>query len=214
MERRNFLRLMGGGSALAVLAACADSEGIDQVVSDDGLLDARRIYFTRDGVTQWSILAMDMRTGNWIVNFGGETVTFGREFMTNLTSPAIWAQLIAGSYGVRIADASTCTNGVCGGTLIYNNGEAVALSESGSSAGVNSNTTVTVGTRSFDPSLLEDKNFAVDVIHDEFRDKFTSTPAFVPAGESAAMNGFGRQLSRADAEHIYDMVRAVRESLI
>lgn len=128
------------------LSGCADvpTTQVTQQNSPDQNLTA---YFvnvvTSQGVNAFGLLVWDNRLGAYVLQMAGQELTLGRELVTNLLSPGVLASLISGQAAIQIARDGTC-DGLCGGTVIYNDGTAVAGAVSNSESEANSNSGASV----------------------------------------------------------------------
>ena len=130
-------------AAALFLAACQPTIQTAQQSSPDGTLMAYNVVAEdgQGGVTQ-ALLIKD-GSGAWVMQIGVDRVSLGRELITALLSPGVLASVVSGRAAIQIARDGTC-DGQCGGTIIYNDGTAVAGSVSNSGAVANSNAEASV----------------------------------------------------------------------
>jgi hypothetical protein len=117
LSRRSLLGV-GAMFAAATLAGCV-SNSAEMVSSSDGRFTLHDIRLQKGGLIHWAVLGVDNATGQVIVNFGGETLTLGRQLVENLMSPGVLAAVISGYAGIRIADKGNCGGKGCGGDIFY-----------------------------------------------------------------------------------------------
>jgi hypothetical protein len=131
LSRRGLLS-MGVMLAAAGLAGCVSTSAQMQS-SQDGRFTLHDIRLQKGGVIHWAVLGVDNAAGGQvIVNFGGETLTLGRQLVENLMSPGVLAAVISGAAGIRIAEKGSCGGKGCGGNIFYV--QAVSGSVSGAEA--------------------------------------------------------------------------------
>lgn len=135
VNRRHVLALLG---AAPVLAACQSTLETTTSLSPDERLQIYKIDSAyRNGDVINTLLVWDRGTHRWVVSVSGHGATWAKKIITNLISPNVVPALIAGKYGIRIAEEGCTSN--CGD--IINN----AASES--SASNANDVTITTSTR-------------------------------------------------------------------
>lgn len=114
------------------LSACVSTSAQMQS-SVDGRFTLHDIRLQKGGIIHWAVLGVDNAAGGQvIVNFGGETLTLGRQLLENLLSPGVLAAVISGAAGIRISENGNCGGKGCSGNIFYV--QAVSGSVSGAEA--------------------------------------------------------------------------------
>ena len=191
-------------AALAVaalaLAGCESTTQISQQASPDGNLMAYNAIATdgQGGVTQ-ALLIQDSRNGAWVMQIGIDRFSLGRELITSLLSPGVLAAVISGRAAIQIAQDGAC-DGQCGGTIIYNDGTAVAGAVSNSESEANSDSEASVemeGGSGY--SLISASNF---------------DPTLLPRAQGVPLvQSVHPELTAAQAEQFYDITIDLRAQL-
>ena len=116
--------------AMCSLAACATGIHTQMGHSQDNRLTIYQVNAIppggAEGKVQTALLIQDNVTHQWTLKMGSESYKLSRDLIENLLNPAVYAQLIAGRYGISIADRAACHSTICGGTIINNDGTAVS----------------------------------------------------------------------------------------
>jgi hypothetical protein len=130
----NRMRIFSTAILLATvpLSACV-SNSAQMQSSQDGRFTLHDIRLQKGGMVHWAVLGVDNAAGGQvIVNFGGETMTLGRQLVENLVSPGVLAAVISGAAGIRISENGSCGGSGCSGDIFYV--QAVSGSVSGAEA--------------------------------------------------------------------------------
>lgn len=112
------------------LAGCV-SNSAEMVTTQDGVFSFHDIRLQKGGLIHWAVLGVDNRTGQVIVNFGGETLTLGRQLIENLLSEGVLASVISGAAGIKISENGNCGGKGCSGNIFYVQAVSGSVSESG-----------------------------------------------------------------------------------
>ena len=131
---------------VAALAACS-SPGVytEQGNSADNRLTSYQVTaIPRDGKVQNALLVQDNARGTWELKMASDTLPLGRQLVENLMNPAVFASVISGAAGIRIAENSSCGKGVCG-TIIH----STAVSGSQTAVDVDASASSTSGQPSY-----------------------------------------------------------------
>lgn len=125
---------------VATLAACA-SPGVytQQGNSADNRLTSYQVTaIPKDGKVQNALLVQDNARGTWELKMASDTLPLGRQLVENLMNPAVFASVISGAAGIRIADGASCGDGVCG-TVIYSTAVSGSQATTDVTAGASAN---------------------------------------------------------------------------
>lgn len=132
---KKFLKSATALALMASIAACTPP-GVytEQGNSADNRLTSYQVTAVpRDGKIQNALLVQDNLRGTWELKMASDTLPLGRQLVESLLNPAVFASVISGAAGIRIAEDSSCGQGVCG-TVIYSTAVSGSQSAAGASA--------------------------------------------------------------------------------
>ena len=130
------LRVMATVAIVGIvpLAGCVQNTA-EMVTTQDGVFSFHDVRLQKGGLIHWAVLGVDNRTGQVIVNFGGETLTLGRQLIENLLSEGVLASVISGAAGIKISENGNCGGKGCSGNIFYVQAVSGSVSESEANSG-------------------------------------------------------------------------------